>query len=464
MNQRTIGIAYDGTLLRAVVLQTEKGKERLLRAVALPWDGEEPLAPLLAAEPALQTEPGDRAATALPLPGGYLRQLSFPFAERRKLEAALPLELAGQLPVAVEGCVVDHLEPLPLAAGGVQVTAAAVPAGTVAALVAPFDDAGVPLQVVDLLPAALAAGLAAEVGRGCAVLLSGGWGVLVAMAGGRPVDYRLLPLPAELADEERALALERELRPLLRLEEGGSLCLFGGEANEAVAVRLREVFPSLRWLETVTLDGIRLDGAYLPALALARRVAGDEHSGFNFRRGAFARQNEWLALQRRLILLAALAGAALLVLGVSAGVRWWGKAREAAGLKVELHRIYRDAVPGEGTVVDVGLQLRAKLAELTRQSRPGGQAPALAPLALLREVSQRTPQEGGIVWREWAYQAGEVRIDANAASYDAANRLVESLTASPLLKSVQLVEARAKSTGEVEIRLLLVCRDAEDLP
>ena len=121
-----------------------------------------------------------------------------------------------------------------------------------------------------------------------------------------------------------------------------------------------------------------LAGEFLPALALARRGTRTASDGFNFRSGAFSRHGESTALRSRLFLLAGIVGAALLIFSASAGLRWWSKAQGAEALKQELTALYRQAIPGQGAIVDVTLQLRAHLAELTRSSRPGGQHPLAA--------------------------------------------------------------------------------------
>lgn len=461
---RLIGIDYDGTTLRLVVLQTDKGRQRLLRHARIAWDGTAPLAALLLDRlGALPTE-SDRTAIALPPATGLTRVLSFPFSDRRKIEAAVPLELAAQLPIAVDDCIIDHQEPVPVAVG-VEVTAAAVPERAVAAATTPLEAAGIPLSTVELFPSALAAGLSAELGDGLFLCLTSGWGTILLLAEGRLCDYRVLPLAEPIIAEVAAAQLLAELRPLLRRGGTTPLRIFGSEASDARLAALQSVLPDTNRIDTLACGDELLAGDLLPALALARRAGvSGRRDGFNFRRGA-VRHGEWEAIKSRLLFLGGVVTLALIILALSAGLRWWSKAGEAEGLKKELVKIYREAVPGDGSVVDVNLQLRARLAELTRTSRPGGQHPALAPLALLQEISTRTPADLAVTFRELTVTADEVRIEAFTPTFDAANRLATALSASPLFKRAQLADSKTSAdNSRVDFRLVLTLQAAEELP
>ena len=464
MTTRAIGIDFDGTLLRAVVLQVEKGSERLLHAARISWDGSAPLAPLLAGAGVMPTV-GDRVTTALPPAIGLTRTLTFPFSDRRKVAIAIPLELAALLPVPLDDCVIAQQEAM-TAGSGVSIVAAAVPATAVAQLVGPYDAAGIPLQTVDLLPFALAAGLTAELGDGLALCLSHGWGTILHLVAGRLHDYRVLPLAADLPPEQRATLLQQELTPLLHASRSSTLRLFGAEGDAALLLALQHAYPRVEVTTVLPAGGAgTLAGEFLPALALARRGARTSPGGFNFRSGAFSRHGESAALRSRLFLLAGIVGAALLILSASAGLRWWSKAQGAEALKQELTTLYRQAIPGQGAIVDATLQLRAHLAELTRSSRPGGQHPLLRPAAIMREISTLMPREIPVTVREWSITPEEIRIEAYAPSFDAADKIAAALVASPLFRAVQVTDAKSSAdNSKVDFRLTLTSKTGEELP
>jgi type II secretory pathway component PulL len=170
-------------------------------------------------------------------------------------------------------------------------------------------------------------------------------------------------------------------------------------------------------------------------------------------------------LRSRLFLLAGIVALALVVLAASAGLRWWSKAQRAEALKQELTTLYRQAIPGQGAIVDATLQLRAHLAELTRSSRPGGQHPLLRPAAIMREVSSLMPREIPVTVREWSITPEEIRIEAFAPSFDAADKIAAALAASPLFRTVQVTDAKSSAdNSKVDFRLTLTSKTGEELP
>ena len=464
MTTRSIGIDFDGTTLRAVVLQIEKGSERLQHAASIPWDGSAPLSPLLAGVGVIPAV-GDRVTAALPPAIGFTRILTFPFSDRRKIATAAPLELAALLPVPLDDCIVSQQEAI--AAGtGVSVVAAAVPATAVAQLVGPYDAAGIPLQTVELFPFALAAGLAEELGDGLVLCLSHGWGTILHLVGGRLNDYRVLPLAIDLPPARRAELLQQELTPLLHASRCSTLYLFGAEVDADLVLAVQNDYPQVQ--VSAALPGRSagtVNGEFLPALALARRGAKLQRSGFNFRSGAFSRHGESAALRSRLLLLAGIVVAAVLVLAASAGVRWYSRAQSAEAIKKELTALYRQAIPGQGAIVDVTLQLRAHLAELTRNCRPGGQHPLLRPAGIMREVTSRMPAEIPVTFREWSIAPEEIRIEAFAPTLDVADKVANALSSSLLFSKVQVTDAKSSAdNSKVDFRLTLISKLPEELP
>jgi general secretion pathway protein L len=159
MAKRFIGIDIDREQVRVAVLSGERGAPILTAVGGRAYAGPEEL---LAAVRELLGEPpafGDRLATALPASAAFVRWLKFPFAEPRKVAAALSLELGSQLPVPIEDFLTDFLTPQPADDNSFSVAAIALRRSAVADLTAAFDAAGIPLHIVDVAPFALAEGL-----------------------------------------------------------------------------------------------------------------------------------------------------------------------------------------------------------------------------------------------------------------------------------------------------------------
>lgn len=453
MAKRIIGIDCSDGTLRAVVLADERGGTRLLHRGQAPWSAGSPLGEALAAAAGFLPAPGDRLAAALPAAAGFVRELSFPFAERRKIEAAAPLELAGLIPAVIDDCVVAVRD----GDGGGTVLSAAVPQGTVAAFLAPFESAGIPLHLLDLAPWPLVSGLGPHFPDAVIVHLDAAATLLLRLQGGAAHSHRVIP---GAPDGGR---IGREMLLLCGGERELPCWLIGPAASAEILAVLSEHLPQSRRGE-LNVDGRELAAEYLPAYAVARRAAV-ERGGFNLRRGPFALRGEWVKHRPRLIALITLFVVGVLAVGGSAATRYLQKAREAEQLKAEMARIYKETFPGSTTVVDVPLQMRSKLSELTRNTRLGGTDRAHRPLAVLEEVSRLTPADLPFEVREWNWSPDGVRCEATTSTFDAANRLAALLGASPLFAAAKVSDARASGDGNrIDFRLDLTFRDNEAMP
>jgi len=451
MARRYIGIDIDRDHLRVAVLELQRGRPALVRVAGRPCSRPEELTEalpeLFGAPPAV----GDRLAAALPASAAFVRWLRLPFAERRKIAAVLPLELGSQLPVPLDGLVVDSL-PAAAAGDAYEVTAAAVRAGAVAELTAAFDGAGIPLQTVDITPFALAAGLREEAQESVMIHLGDGETTLTLLQDGRPRDLRLLPGAAPTAPE-----LLAEAAALLRANGSPiqALTLVGPGATSELTAELRAAGATVR-VPDLPLGGATVAAEFLPAVALARRAASDKERLFNLRRGPFALKSEWAALKRRLVAAAALL---LLTAGAGGATAWLSYAQrqaQAEALKREMLETFRSAFPGEPVVVDVPLQMAAKLRELEERVRLIGTEGGQSPLEVLREVSRRTPAEVTVDLRDFAYTPEGLRLEGVTSSFEATNLMARALEQSPLFSAVQVTDAKMSLDGsQVDFRMTL---------
>jgi Tfp pilus assembly PilM family ATPase len=123
--KRLIGIDVGTETLRVAVLARDKGELRVLALDESQHDNVTEqvahLRELLGGEYLL----GDRLAACLPANQAFIRQLQFPFHEKRKIQAALSYELSGQLPVSLDGYA-TFMQPPNRRDEGAEVVAAAV--------------------------------------------------------------------------------------------------------------------------------------------------------------------------------------------------------------------------------------------------------------------------------------------------------------------------------------------------
>lgn len=455
MARRLFGIDLDGGTLRAVAVSEDKGTTTLLATLRREYA--EPAEAVAAVQEFFGGELrfGDRLAAELPAVDGFVRWLNFPFSDPKKLAAALPFELGSQLPISVELCLTDFQPPQPSGDNSFAVTAAAVRRETIADFLAPFDAAAVPLQSLDLAPFATAGGLRQQVGDGLLATLGGEDLTLVRLQAGRVTELRLLPAGGTRPQEEQARFLLREAAQLQRSESTPlPLWLIGSGADEALLALLRPQIPNLQ-VPKLLLNGQPLAAEFLPAAALALQAARPEKErSFNFRRGPFALKSEWAAMKRRLLVVGSLLLLIALTASGAAYLAYAQRAHRAEALQQAMVKVFRETFPGSTPLVDVPLQMQSGLNELRKRGQLGG-ANASA-LAVLQEISRRTPAELTVDIRDLSYSAESVRLEGSTSSFDAINQLAKSLEAAPLFGSAQIADAKMSIEGNrVDFRLTL---------
>jgi len=458
MGKRLIGIDFDQHCVRVAILDEEKGR---ITPVSVDKRTFADNAELLQFLPELiggERRLGDRLAAALPARDGFVRQLNFPFADARKIAAALELELGAQLPVAVESCTSDFQLPLAEGDNSWKVSAAAVRTEVIRDFLAPLDSGGFILSILDLAPFAYAAGLADLFPDGLLLTVQDQAMTLALVQQGRIHSYRLLPVAAELDEEARAQRVLREATTLQGAAGCSDLpfCLLGSGVTPVLIAQLEKGGARVA-TPRLAIDGRPVESEFLPALALARRAAETERGkSFNFRRGVFAPKSEWVALKRGLIFATALLVLSGVALGAAAWLNYSGKARRAEALNQEMVRLYRQTFPAETTIVDVPLQMRGKINELKKRNALYGADTSRSALAVLREVSERTPQDLIVDIRDFNYTSDTVTFEGSTSSFDSVNRLAKALEQSPLFRTPQVADAKMSLDGSrVDFRLNL---------
>lgn len=458
MGKRFIGIDFDDRCVRVAILTEEKGRIIPVSVDKRSFAGDEELLQSLPGLIGGEKRLGDRLAAALPAREGFVRQLKFPFADPRKIAAALELELGAQLPVAIETCTSDFQQPLADGDGSWSVTAAAVRTDAVRDFLAPLDSAGFVLSILDLAPFASAAGLAELFPDGLLVTVREESITIALLQDGRVASYRLLLVAAGLAEEARAQLVLREGVALQGAAGCHDLpfCLIGPGASPALIERLESAGCRVD-TPPVAFDGRPVDREFLPAVALARRATATERDkSFNFRRGPFAPKSEWVALKRGLVFAATLLVLSGLALGAAAWLNYAGKAHRAEALHKEMVRLFRETFPGEATIVDVPLQMRGKIGELQKKNALYGADSSRSALSVLREISERLPQDLAVDIREFNYTPDAVVFEGSTASFDAVNRLAKALEQSPRFRTPQVADAKMSLDGSrVDFRLNL---------
>ena len=248
MGKRLIGIDLDAGVLRLAILTQEKGKAAQISLAEKPYEGDEGLAAALGDLLGGELHYGDRFATALPARDGFVRRLTFPFSDPKKLTAALSFELATQLPLPVETCLTDFQKPIAGPENNYIVTAGAVRVETIASSLAPFDASQIPLHFLDLAPFAYATGLREQIPEGILICLKQQEATIALILDERVVDYRILSINLNASPESLAQALLLESSALQRGADRNDLPLYliGSKATEALRHRLQQTGQKVR--------------------------------------------------------------------------------------------------------------------------------------------------------------------------------------------------------------------------
>jgi len=455
MAKKYIGIDIGPTHLRVAVAILEKGTPVLTDAREQRLETQEEQAGTLTAMLG-EVAFNDRVVACLPAVGSFSRVLAFPFAEAKKIEPAVNLEMGSQVPTSGE-LLSDFLSPRP-AEQGVEVQAAAVWRDAVTDRLEIFRRAGKPLHVLDLNPFAYAAGLGECVPEGVLAVVQASEMTVSAIKDGQVVSYRTLPLsPGEDVELLAAMIRSEYLAFAKNPDDNGLPFFFIGEgAGDRLFHALQKHGLEPR-LAPLAIEGRQVSPSLLPAAALALRgTLPDRAHRFNFLKGDLAPKSEWAGLRLRLTALAALAGLTVILAVSGAYLNYVQKQRRAETLRQQTVAIFRQTFPQVQTIVDVPSQMRGSLDALREKARLLGLGQSRSALNVLREVSARIPREIDLEVREMSYGDSDLRIDGSTSSFEAINRLAQALEASPLFEQSQIADAKmGPDNGRVGFRLNL---------
>ena len=456
MTKRLIGIDLGQKAVRLAVLTREHGTISVASATEITHEETENQVASLQDYLTSDFHLGDRLAACLPGGAAFVRRLTFPFSERRKVIAALPFELASQLPVALDDYTTS-MQPPANTSDGVVVVAAAVKTTQLAETLEPFDALGLPLHILDLAPHAYVAGLKDYLADGILVCAMEEGASLALISSGEILDYRQLPLDAEVPIVDQARAIHRQATALGRTQslDGMVLQLMGPLATQELVAELCTLRDQVELL-SIDIDGQIIEAPLLPAVALALRAA-DTGKGqvFNLRQGVFALKGEWGGLRKALVMAACLAGLTLLMVAANMGLNYYDKQHQADILEQRIVALYKETFPQSTTVVDVPLQMKSAIRQLQEDVGIVG-LDQPSSLHLLRILSD-LPESLSVDVDEVIMERNEVRISGRTITFEAVNRMAETFRKSPYFEKVEVVESKMDLAGkQVSYRMRMI--------
>lgn len=453
MRRKIIAIDTSSTPWQVAVTGAAKGDPRLEQLTSFEPDPSRQLSEQLRETLGLSLEAGDRFAVCIPAGQALLRWLSFPFHDARKITAATPAEMTSQLPCDLNSHHICQVRINELPATENTILAAAVATETIETLLDTFDDDHEPLGFIGLAPFIFSDGLSGQLDDGLLISVTTGEICLARCQEGTLRDLRVRPRLADQNSVDQIDFILRQGRVLLSGSENGhSVTLLGEESNSDLAKALRTAGLEIRTPELMC-GATRVTAAQTPVATLALAAARQARTSLNFRSGPYALKNEWQAVKRRLVGAGALLLATLILVSGAAWLQYSQRSDQLDQLKQSMRQRYLKAFPGEKAVIDVPLQIQAKLGQLKKKQSRLGSGDGSA-LKILQEVSARCPEQFKLDIREYSYSPTGLRLGGTTASFDAVTQIARSLKTSPLFSEVKISDTKQKQRDErVEFRL-----------
>jgi len=495
--RRILGLDLGSHTIKAVELrQTLRGVEvGQLRSLTVHEASEgdtdsPPLAQQLRRFASLYRLPGEYVVAALPGDRVTGRRLVLPFRERRRLAQAVPFELEGEMPFALEDVVVDW-DVVRSEGQRAEVIALAVPRVEVGRQLETLREAGLEprtLEVEGLVLGNLAA-LFPQPGTKLYVDIGHRKTTLTLCADGKPLAMRTVPIAGRALTQamakERGLVwneaegvkceegiessaaahfvIDRLAREIVRTLGGfegylaglaplESLTLLGGSGrlhrmDELLAERvglpaIRTTFPRGEAGSALVAGGDPL--VFSNALALALRGTLGASTRMNLRQEEFAYRIDLRQIGRELTVTARLAALALglgaAVLGTSVVIQ----SRRAGALERELGTLYAQVFPGKSPPANVATAMReAVRAAHERADALGVYRGNLSALDLLSEISARVPQNLEVVFEELSIDRQMVHIRGYSKSFEGVDRLRTELSKFEPFSQIQVSEIQS---------------------
>lgn len=444
----------------------------------------------------------ERIVSALPLTSVVVRNITFPFREKGKIEKTIKFEAEPYLPFPVEEAIIDFQIIGEAKGNGAEVLMIAVDKKRVREHLEILGEAGIEPAIISLDASAIfnAYSLGKNGAEKMVALVDlGADKTTVAVVSESKLSFiRGFPQgsknfisslgkeekvsdkemegeggESEFAEDEKGAGdiLRRAFEPLLK-EIERTLVSFqarsGKEVEEIVLSGGGSRLPELREHLSRELDlevsiyhlapGIKhgLNEDLFPSLCggmgLALEGLGRGELHFNFRKGEFARRLDRARMKKSLIPPAILVGGivSLSLFGLFMNLHL--KEERYRALNQRIESMFRDVFPQGRVIRGMELELMRRRVE---EGKGKGEAleklaqPRISSLEIMREFFLRIPEGEEVQLFSLRLTSDVVRIEGSVASFRAVDLLRRELEESPHFQEVSLTRARASSDGKI---------------
>jgi len=235
--------------------------------------------------------------------------------------------------------------------------------------------------------------------------------------------------------------------PLISMEE-----VVTGSANRILPLKKRE--------NIFKLFSAHQREVFITGLGLIfQEMMSGGGSWINFRQGEFLYGKEAKLVRRRLLVLGGLALIILSLGFLDLYFHFHHKETRYVTLKAELRQAYEEMFPDAITIVDEIQQTRTALEKMKKKIERFGTG-EVTPLRILAALTSRMPERSQVEVYDLTIDHAKVRMEAEAASFEAIDGIKNSLQRVDEIKEVFISDARVSANqNRVKFRITLEWRE-----
>jgi type II secretion system protein L len=389
---------------------------------------------------------GSRIVASIP---GYRfsqRMVQFPFADRKRIEKALPFEIEDIVPFPIEDVELDHLVLDRAGKNGdkkkeAPVLGIMIPKAILRQHLDLLVSAGIDPQMI--VPTYVGLYFISKMipVEGTAVLIDGND---LCLKSGLIVKAcrSFLGSQATGGIRHTLKALETEFNEPIE-----KACLLS--ANESVGADLIDLGIAV---ERISPDfhGKKADDPVSLGLALCDQT--------NFRKNEFAYRLADIGARkrRRTLIIAGIIAAALAAANI--GVKSYLVQASYSKLDREIKDIYHQAVPDAKAVGDPVRQLRVRLDETKKKY--GALGTGTSALDVMKAVTDGIPKEIRVSFQEFTLEGDRLKLQGEASSFESVDKMKAELQKSPLFSDVAVQDTRMGVDNKVKFRFEMKLKQA----
>ncbi|NTW58748.1 MAG: hypothetical protein HGB21_06955 [Nitrospirae bacterium] len=431
---KVVGLKIEKGLVAAAVVQKDFRRTELVDSFSQSFATDAELVDILKDRSKDWT--GAKIVSSIPGSLFTQRTLTLPFADRKRIEKALPFEVEDSVPFGLEDVVLDHLA---LSSGGAKKDAASqvlcmmLPKTVLRQHLDLLSSAGLDPQVIVPSYAGLSAVAKMMPQDTGALLLCGPDmcfrqnGVLKTLRSfsGSHSTGGLRHILQALETEHK----EKVEKATLLTDDGAARAVL---AETGMAVEL--VIPEI--------NGKKAQDPVSLGIALLDEV--------NFRRGEFAYRVADEGTRRRTRTLIIAGAVAALLFTVNIAVKFSVVQSGYGKLDAEIKDIYRQTFPDGKPSADPVRQMRDKMNEAKKLF--GALGSGTSALDVMKTVTDGIPKEVRVIFTEFVLEGDRLRLQGEVPSFDSVDKIKAELQKSPLFTDVTVQDTRMGVDNKVKFR------------